>query len=257
MTQSYASVTELPGGRATGEQLAMLYARYHLAAGMSQGKDVLEVACGAGIGLGYLAKYARTVVGSDYDEHILRYARAHYGNYVRLLRLDAHALPFCTQAFDIVILFEALYYLATPERFIEEARRVLRPGGAILVCIVNKDFPGFNPSPFTHRYLSVPELHALLKSFGFHTEVYGGFSVNMTTLRDRALGVVRQLAVRLHLIPPTMRGKEFLKRLVYGKLAPIPHEVVEEMAELQPLSTLPVEAPTGAFKVLYVVGRLP
>ena len=34
----------------------MLYARYALAAGFSRGKDVAEVACGPGIGLGYLIR---------------------------------------------------------------------------------------------------------------------------------------------------------------------------------------------------------
>ena len=66
MTQTYTTVTELPGSGATSEQLAMLYARYALAAGFSRGKDVVEVACGPGIGLGYLARWARRVVGGEF-----------------------------------------------------------------------------------------------------------------------------------------------------------------------------------------------
>ena len=37
--------------------------------------DVLEVACGGGIGLGYLARTAKKVVGGDIDETILQYPR--------------------------------------------------------------------------------------------------------------------------------------------------------------------------------------
>lgn len=63
----FSSVTEVPGLRATDEQRSMLYTRYHLARTRSVGKDVLEVACGAGLGLGYLAETARSVTGVGID----------------------------------------------------------------------------------------------------------------------------------------------------------------------------------------------
>jgi 2-polyprenyl-3-methyl-5-hydroxy-6-metoxy-1,4-benzoquinol methylase len=66
LATDYCTVTELPGSNATKEQLARLYHRYHFAAGFCEGKDVLEVACGAGQGLGYLARKAKSVVGGDY-----------------------------------------------------------------------------------------------------------------------------------------------------------------------------------------------
>ena len=39
------------------------------AARLASGKDVLEVACGPGIGLGYLQRRAARVVGGDYVIH--------------------------------------------------------------------------------------------------------------------------------------------------------------------------------------------
>ncbi|MGH2400581.1 MAG: class I SAM-dependent methyltransferase, partial [bacterium] len=107
MSQGYTTVTEVPGSGATREQLAMLYTRYHFAATHCAGKDVLEVACGPGIGLGYLGRSARVVVGGDYDETMLQTAHAHYRDRARVLRLDAHTLPFAGRAFDVIILFEA------------------------------------------------------------------------------------------------------------------------------------------------------
>lgn len=52
MPDDYTSVTELPGSQATREQQARLYHRYHTAGRYATGKRVLEVACGAGLGLG-------------------------------------------------------------------------------------------------------------------------------------------------------------------------------------------------------------
>ena len=59
---TYITVTEMPGNKATKENIEMLYTRYKWASQFIEGKDVLEVACGAGQGLGYLAKKAKKVV---------------------------------------------------------------------------------------------------------------------------------------------------------------------------------------------------
>lgn len=55
----YSTVTEIPGNKISKEQLTRLYHRYHFASLFCKGKDVLEVACGGGMGLGYLAKFAK------------------------------------------------------------------------------------------------------------------------------------------------------------------------------------------------------
>jgi hypothetical protein len=59
----FSSVTEAPRIKVTPEGAAMLYMRYRFAARFCKGKDVLEVGCATGMGLGYLARHARTVVG--------------------------------------------------------------------------------------------------------------------------------------------------------------------------------------------------
>ncbi|MDR7550715.1 MAG: class I SAM-dependent methyltransferase [Armatimonadota bacterium] len=255
MSRSFASVTELPGAGATREQLSMLYTRYRLAARHAAGKDVLEVACGPGIGLGYLARAARVVVGGDVDETMLRQARATYGPTMRLVRLDAHALPFAGRSFDLVLLYEALYYLSAPERFLREARRLLRPAGTLLISTVNRLWDGFNPSPYSVRYFSAQELQALLRREGFEAELYAAFPARAHGVREAMLASLRRAAVSLHLIPPSMKGKTVLKRLVYGPLAALPSEAQDGMAAEAPL--VPVEAENGAtgFKVLYAVAH--
>jgi len=50
---------------------------------------------------------------------------------------DAEKLPFADETFDTVIGAEIIYYLGHPEKFLHEARRVLRPGGLLLLSSAN------------------------------------------------------------------------------------------------------------------------
>ena len=252
----YSGVTEVPGNRITQEALSMMYTRYALAAERCAGRDVLEVACGAGQGLGLLARRARRVVGGDVTEALLRTARRHYGPRVPLMRMDAQMLPFRAGAFDVVLLYEAIYYLARPERFVQECRRVLRMPGMLLVGTVNREWRDFNPSPFSRRYLSGAELADLMSAAGFRVELYGGFPAGPRGARDTVVSLIRRTAVALHLIPRTMRGKKWLKRLFLGQLVPVGPELAEGAAERAPLVPLRVGSPEArAYKVLYAVAR--
>jgi ubiquinone/menaquinone biosynthesis C-methylase UbiE len=251
----YSSVTEQPGIGITLEALAMLHARYTYAARLCEGKNVLEVGCGAGMGLGLLTKRARVVVAGDYSERLLRQALAHYRERVPLVRLDAHRLPFATSSFDVVLLFEAIYYLKNPEQFLRECYRVLRAAGTLLLCLPNKEWTAFHSSPLSTRYFSTGELRELLTRCRFEAEIYGAFAATPFTVRQQIAARVRRAAIRLHLIPKTMKGKEKLKRLFYGKLAIIETEIEEESLEPEPLYLLTANGAHPEFKLLYVVAR--
>lgn len=60
MSTDFLDVTELRGSAISAEQLDRLINRYTWAATYCQGKDVIEVACGAGPGLGLLADVPRS-----------------------------------------------------------------------------------------------------------------------------------------------------------------------------------------------------
>ena len=51
MPQTFHDLTETPGGQGSPEQLQRMFTRYRFAAGFCAGKDVVEIACGAGQGL--------------------------------------------------------------------------------------------------------------------------------------------------------------------------------------------------------------
>jgi len=53
-----------------------------------------------------------------------------------------------------------------------------------------------------------------------------------------------------------MKGKEFLKRIFFGKLIPLPPEIKDGMAEYTPPVPLPHDKPNFEYKVIYVVAHL-
>lgn len=262
MTNDYASVTEVPGLGATQEQLSRIYHRYAVTSQYCDGKRVLEVACGSGIGLGYLEKTAALVVGGDYTPNLLAVAANHHKRPVNLFQLDAHVLPFKEGSFDTVVLLEALYYLQRPDMFLQECRRVLSNQGVIVICTVNKDWVDFNPSPFSTGYYSPSELFALMTRHGFQTELFGAFPVSSHGVAHRVVSLIRRTAVALNLIPGSMKGKQWLKRIFYGNLTPLPTELDHDYAmeegviEAGGLTTLGVDDLKGQFKIFYAIGTV-
>ena len=250
----FTDVTESPGNRVRQEALDMLRTRYQFAADLSEGRDVLEVACGPGLGLGCLAARARWVVGGDYTGRLVRLARQHYGSRLPLVQLDGQRLPFSDGSFDVVLMCEALYYLPDQALFVAEARRVLRPGGHLLIVSVNPKWLDFNPSPFSTKYLDADETRRMLERAGFDAAMSGAFRAVAPSARDRVVSVVKRAAVRLGFIPKTMKGKETLKRLFFGELAPFPAELCPGMGGFNPPEPLPAVAATDACKVLFAVG---
>lgn len=235
----------------------MAVTRYRLGADLAEGRDVLEVACGSGMGLGMLASRARNVIGGDFDPALVETARRQYGDRIEVRQVDAQTLPFGNASFDMVLMLEAIYYLPEAKRFIEEARRVLRPGGLLYVCSANREWPEFNPSPFSHRYYSLGELGDLLKEAGFQSDLRVGFPAGSGGLKSSLTGFIRKTAVKLHLIPDTMEGKERLKRLFYGRLQPLPNELANTDGEFRPPETYSGNGPVENCKVVYAIGRLP
>lgn len=256
----FTTVTEAPGVRASRAELGQMYTRYHWAAGFVAGRRVLELGCGSGPGLGYLlAHKAAKVIGTDIEDRNLVHARKHYQDRkdLELAVIDAQSLPYSAASFDIVLLFEAIYYLPDAQRFLVEARRVLAPGGVLLISTVNCEWPQFNPSPFSHWYPSAMDLAKALSAAGFKPTIKGGFPDHPAGFVRRIISLIRRTAVRWRLIPNTMKGKEFLKRIFYGRLESVPYELADGAYDLEPLVLIPMDSPNHHHIFLYAEGRVP
>lgn len=256
MSVDYLPITELAGDDVTQEQLERLCNRYYWAGKYCVGKIVLEVACGTGQGLGYLSRIAKRISAGDYSTDILNIAKRHYGNRIALARFDAQQMPYADHSLDIIILFEAIYYIPSAEKFVSECRRVLRNGGKVLIATANKDLYDFNPSSHSYKYYGVIELNELLLKQGFSVECFGNTPVDAVSLRQRLLRPIKGFVVKLDLIPKSMAGKKLLKKLVFGSLVNMPAEIEEGMAAYKEATLLSLAQPDRKHKVIYCVATL-
>jgi ubiquinone/menaquinone biosynthesis C-methylase UbiE len=94
--------------------------------------DVLEVGCGTGHWLRFLGHGRGRRAGIDPSPEMLNRAREADTGPV-LVRAVAEALPWVDQSFDRVFCINAFHHFRDKTRFLTDARRVLRPGGRLLI----------------------------------------------------------------------------------------------------------------------------
>ncbi|HEV3193363.1 MAG TPA: class I SAM-dependent methyltransferase, partial [Polyangiaceae bacterium] len=141
------------------------YARYVWASAQVHG-EVLDVACGTGYGSRLLARCAR-VSGVDRNQDAVETARSRTAG--RFLVADVPPIPFADDAFDFVVSFETIEHIPNDVEFIGEIRRVLRPGGTLLISTPNGDIsaPGGVPLNRWHvREYTLTSLTTLLGEAG-------------------------------------------------------------------------------------------
>jgi ubiquinone/menaquinone biosynthesis C-methylase UbiE len=99
-----------------------------------QGASILDCGCGTGYNLPMLRRYGRAS-GIDLTFSGLRYAVGRGERAVA--QASATYLPFRDQQFDLVTSFDVLYGLpdAAERMALDEMRRVLRPGGHVLINV--------------------------------------------------------------------------------------------------------------------------
>lgn len=253
---SFVDVVEVGGAEVSPEQMLRTHHRYFWAADYCRGKDVLEVGCGSGIGLPFLKQIANHVEAGDYSQDVLAICRARYGDIVPLKQFSAEDMPYADGSFDAIILFEAIYYVPDASKFIAECRRVLRPGGVALIATANNKLFDFTPSPYFSRYLNVTDFAREFGQAGFDVECFGFISVNKVSLRQKVLRPVKAIASKLNLIPKSMDGKEWLKKLFFGSLVPMPDAVREGAVPYEPPVPLPLDRDDSEYKTIYCAARL-
>lgn len=175
MSLNYCGERLMPGmeGEGTTEHLH----RYVLARRLATGLDVLDIACGEGYGSAMLAQVARSVIGIDIDIDTVTHATVEYqaANLV-FHHGDCAHLPLDDACVDLVVSFETIEHHDQHSEMMREIRRVLRPGGVLLISSPNR--PEFNrdrsePYPFHVQELDHSEFDALLRTEFSNVEFYG------------------------------------------------------------------------------------
>jgi ubiquinone/menaquinone biosynthesis C-methylase UbiE len=140
MNYGYSSLlTNEPGLRlqADDEPNRFSIQLYHHVASavVLQGLDVLEVGCGRGGGASFVKRYLgpKRMTGVDFSARVVRFCRDHHrGEGLSFVCGDAESLPLDDASFDVVINIESSHCYGSMPAFLDQVKRVLRPGGYFL-----------------------------------------------------------------------------------------------------------------------------
>lgn len=99
-------------------------------------RTLLDVGCGEGHFLKRLSEELpeATLVGVDLCRANIEFAKKNASR-ARFFVSDARKLGFRSSSFDCVALLEVLEHISYPHEVLEEIRRVLKPGGTLLVSV--------------------------------------------------------------------------------------------------------------------------
>jgi SAM-dependent methyltransferase len=187
---------------------------------------ILEVGCGSGGLLVAAARSGRSLVGVDIASRWLVVARrrlADHGLTVGLVAAEAERLPWPDASFDAVVADSVLEHLDDPAEALREWRRVLRPGGALVVWSPN-------------RFTLATDPHLNLWGVGWLPRRW---VPGYLRLRRRSEWPPRTLSSR--------EARRLAARCGLSKIAVEPPNIPESWAQSRPASErLPIRAYTAA-----------
>lgn len=173
---------------------------------------VLDVGCGTADYAPLAARHGGAYYGVDFSLGMIQVARqraAAAGLDARALVGSGEELPYADDAFDLVLALGYIAYFRDPRRAIAEVRRVLRPGGVLIMQVAKPDLCGWidravvgriravvtgrrrAPAPLPDGWVNVKyaprALDRLLGEFGFArtARAFNHFHVFPTGLRRR------------------------------------------------------------------------
>lgn len=155
----------IPEGADAGTFWEHLY-RYKFASRFIRGKKVLDIASGEGYGAAALDRArASQVLGVDIAPEVCAFAHEKYG--LKTCTGSGLSIPIADDSFDVVVSFETIEHVDTPEAFLVECKRVLKKGGVLILSTPNIDVysngkPPWNP--FHKKELKQDEFFDLVAS---------------------------------------------------------------------------------------------
>mgnify|MGYP006268249877 FL=1 len=124
--------------------------------------DIVDLGAGEGLVSQMLARNAKSVVCVDSSTRMVQIgtelARKNQVDNLSYVRGDIESVPLESEQFDLAILSQALHHAQKPEVALNEAFRLIRPGGRLLVIDLK-----------SHQFEKARELYA---------DVWLGFSIN-------------------------------------------------------------------------------
>lgn len=144
-----------------GDHIIQLWRMQVAARWIPRGSRVLDIGCHQGEFLKYLGQKIAPSAGLD----PLYQGDGHFGDHILYPKEFNEGLPFKEGSFDTVTLLATIEHMHNKEAIAREARRLLRPGGLVIITV---------PSPFVDKILSILLIFRVVD--GMSLEEHHGFS---------------------------------------------------------------------------------
>ncbi|MCU0324851.1 MAG: class I SAM-dependent methyltransferase [Spirosomaceae bacterium] len=148
-----------------------LYFPYVEAAKIINGK-VLELGCGWGRGVETLIEKCDHYTGLDKNQPLIDSLQAKYPKHTFRTADLPYLTDFQDNTFDFIVTFQVIEHIQNDHKFLEEAHRVLKPGGKILLTTVNRDY-SLSRNPWHIREYKTQELAGLMRKYFANVETKG------------------------------------------------------------------------------------
>lgn len=140
---------------------------HHVMKALPKRGRLLDIGCGTGLFVEKYLKHGGTAIGIDISRNMLEHAEN------RCLRCQftlgtGEALPFKEGSFDAVSSLLVFSYLRNPESMLDEAFRVLRPGGSISISTLGKKLLTCGIPAIYQISEMIRVNHVVMKNFGEH-----------------------------------------------------------------------------------------
>jgi len=105
--------------------------------GISAGR-VLDVGTGGGDFVDLLTTFLKEyseIIGIDTNERAVEAARKNFNKEnIKFMIMDACDMNFEDESFDTVCISNSIHHLPEPKKILDEMKRVLKPGGRLIIC---------------------------------------------------------------------------------------------------------------------------
>lgn len=139
--------------------------------------DVADLGCGDGYLTMEAARWARHVTAVDRSADVLargrELAKRRKLTNITWKRGELERLPIKDATMDVALLSQALHHAERPEQALAEARRILRPGGRVLILELREHDQAWVRAALGDRWqgFSDAQLRALLNGAGLHDPI--------------------------------------------------------------------------------------
>jgi len=200
------------------------------------GARILDIGCGLGTYVRKLRAFSDDVFGVDIDPDKVAQAQKQLAH---IYQAPAEELPFPNAHFDVILLHEVLEHVTNDRQAVNEAYRVAKTGGRLVVFVPNRFFPFETHGVYwreKYRFGNVPLVNylpdclrnrlcphvrtytsrSLRRLFDglacrvvIHTQIYPGYD-NIAYRHPKLAGTIRKLTYALETTPLRVFGLSHL-----------------------------------------------